>query len=289
MLNAMTIDVEDYFHVAAFAGQIAPSQWSSLEYRAEANTERLLRVFEETHVRATFFFLGWVAERSPGLVRKVADAGHEIACHGYSHQLVFNQGRELFRRETLRAKSFLEDTVGQRIQGYRAASFSITPRSDWALDVLAEAGFDYDSSIAPMRHDIYGWPDGPQAPGRITTPAGASLVEFPVMLARWAGSRVPVAGGGYFRLLPYQFVTAGLRNINETQGQPFFFYLHPWEVDPEQPRVQGASLKSRLRHYTGLQGCEGKLRRLLGEFRFGPMATVLADLLPAHDVALTLS
>lgn len=281
MLNAMTIDVEDYFHVAAFAGQISPSHWSSLEYRVEANTERLLRVFEEAGVHATFFFLGWVAERSPGLVRKVADAGHEIACHGYSHQLVFNQGGDLFRRETLRAKKFLEDTVGRRIQGYRAASFSITPRSAWALDVLVEAGFDYDSSIAPMRHDIYGWPDGPRAPGRITTPAGASLVEFPVMLARWGGSRVPVAGGGYFRLLPYKLVTAGLRNINETQGHPFFFYLHPWEIDPQQPRVAGASVKSRLRHYTGMKACEGKLRRLLGEFRFGPMATVLSDLLPA--------
>lgn len=167
------------------------------------------------------------------------------------------------------------------MRGYRAASFSITPRSAWALDILAEAGFVYDSSIAPMRHDIYGWPDGPRAPGRITTPAGACLVEFPVMLARWPAAKVPVAGGGYFRLLPYRLITAGLHNINDSQRQPFFFYLHPWELDPRQPRIKGASFKSRLRHYTGLHGCEGKLRRLMDEFRFGSMQEVLGDLLPA--------
>jgi len=282
MLNAMTIDVEDYFHVAAFAGQIQPAQWSALDYRAEANTERLLRLFADTHVRATFFFLGWVAERSPALVRRVAEAGHEIACHGYSHQLVFEQTPTVFREETLRAKRCIEDASGQPIKGYRAASFSITQASAWALDVLVEAGFEYDSSIAPMRHDIYGWPDGPQQPGVIRTPAGASIIEFPVMLARWVGTRVPVAGGGYFRILPYSLITAGLRNINQAQRQPFFFYLHPWELDPQQPRVEGASLKSRLRHYTGLQDCEAKLRRLLGEFRFAPMATVLSGLLPGH-------
>ena len=169
------------------------------------------------------------------------------------------------------------------MRGYRAASFSITPKSAWALDVLVEAGFDYDSSIAPMRHDIYGWPDGPRVPGTITTPVRcAPLVEFPVMLARWAGSAVPVAGGGYFRILPYALIKAGLRNINQGQQQPFFFYLHPWELDPRQPRVEGASIKSRLRHYTGLRDCEGKLRRLLGDFRFGAMEDVLADQLPAH-------
>jgi polysaccharide deacetylase family protein (PEP-CTERM system associated) len=281
MLNAMTIDVEDYFHVAAFAGQISPGQWAAHEYRAEANTERVLRVFDDAGIRATFFFLGWVAERSPGLVRTVAAAGHEVACHGYSHQLVFRQGRELFRRETFRAKQHLEDTLGRKVRGYRAASFSITPKSAWALDVLVEAGFDYDSSIAPMRHDIYGWPDGPRAPGLIDTPSGAKLVEFPVMLARWVGTSVPVAGGGYFRVLPYRLVTAGLRNINEGQGQPFFFYLHPWELDPGQPRVAGAALRSRLRHYSGLQQCEGKLRRLVGEFKFGAMEDVLSGLLPA--------
>ena len=282
MLNAMTIDVEDYFHVAAFAEQIPPGQWAAREYRAEANTERVLAVFADAGVRATFFFLGWVAERSPALVRRVADAGHEIACHGFSHQLVFRQGIELFRRETLRAKQQLEDTIGRKVRGYRAASFSITPKSAWALDVLVEAGFDYDSSIAPMRHDIYGWPDGPRAPGPITTPSGATLVEFPVMLARWGGIALPVAGGGYFRILPYPLIKAGLRNINAGQRQPFFFYLHPWELDPQQPRVEGARYKSRLRHYTGLRQCEGKLRRLLGEFRFGTMEDVLAAQLPGR-------
>lgn len=282
MLNAMTIDVEDYFHVAAFADRISPGQWAAHDYRAVANTEKLLAIFGEAGVRATFFFLGWVAERSPDLVRAVAAAGHEVACHGYSHQLVFRQERDLFRQETLRAKGFLEDTLGQKVRGYRAASFSITPQSSWALDELAEAGFEYDSSIAPMRHDIYGWPDGPRAPGRITCPSGAELVEFPVMLARWAGAAVPVAGGGYFRILPYAFIKAGLRNINEAQGQPFFFYLHPWEVDPQQPRVAGASLKSRVRHYTGLNACESRLRRLLQDFRFGTMEDVLSGLLPAR-------
>lgn len=281
MLNAMTIDVEDYFHVAAFAGKISPGQWSSLEYRAEANTDRVLDLFARRGIKGTFFILGWVAERSPALVRRIASAGHEIACHGYSHQLVFRQPRDQFGRETRRAKACLEDALGAPIRGYRAASFSITEQSAWALDVVAEAGFEYDSSIAPMRHDIYGWPDGPQVPGRIATPGGASLVEFPVMLARWAGARVPIAGGGYFRILPYRLVRAGLRQINESQRQPFFFYLHPWELDPQQPRVK-AGLKSRLRHYTGLNGCEARLQRLLGEFRFGAMEDVLREWLPAR-------
>jgi polysaccharide deacetylase family protein (PEP-CTERM system associated) len=279
--NAMTVDVEDYFHVTAFSQAISRDDWGSLESRVERNTQRLLELFGRRNVRATFFVLGWVAERFPALVREIASQGHEVACHGYSHRLVNQQSPEDFREETLRAKNLLEGAIGSRVRGYRAASFSIRRDNRWALDILVEAGFEYDSSIAPMRHDIYGWPDGPQVPGRIKTPGGATLVEFPVMLARWGGPRVPVAGGGYFRILPYQLVRAGLRQINSGQRQPFFFYMHPWEIDPGQPRV-GASLKSRLRHYTGLERCEEKLDRLIGEFRFGAMEDVLAGLLPAR-------
>lgn len=271
----MTVDVEDYFHVSAFASTIDRQQWGSLQPRVESNTRRMQELFAARGIRATFFVLGWVAERYPALVREIAAAGHEVGCHGYSHTLVYDQTPDAFRDETRRAKQVLEDVIGARVRGYRAASFSITARNPWALDVLAETGFEYDSSVAPMRHDIYGWPDGPQVPGRITTPSGASIVEFPVMLARWGGSRVPVAGGGYFRILPYRLVTAGLRQINRRQQQPFFFYLHPWEIDPGQPRV-AAGLKSRLRHYTGLARCESRMQRLMDEFRFGAMEDVLA-------------
>ncbi len=281
LTNAMTVDVEDYFHVTAFSQAISRDDWGSLESRVERNTRRLLDLFGRRGIRGTFFVLGWVAERFPALVTEIAGHGHEIACHGYSHRLVNQQSPAEFREETLRAKALLEDCTGRKVRGYRAASFSIRRDNQWALDTLVEAGFDYDSSIAPMRHDIYGWPDGPQVPGRIDTPNGGSLVEFPVMLARWGGSRVPVAGGGYFRILPYSLVRAGLRQINAGQGQPFFFYLHPWEIDPGQPRI-AARLKSRLRHYTGLRQCEQKLDRLIGEFRFGAMEDVLAGLLPAR-------
>lgn len=276
----MTVDVEDYFHVTAFSSSLDRSRWDSLESRVRYNTGRLLDVFSAHSIRATFFVLGLVAERYPSLVRKIADAGHEVGCHGYSHRLVFEQTREEFRSETNRAKAVLEQIVGARVRGYRAASFSVTQQSAWVLDEIVEAGFEYDSSIAPMHHDIYGWPTGPSVPGKITTPGGGSIVEFPVMLARYLGAKVPVAGGGYFRILPYPVVRAGLRRINAA-GQPFFFYLHPWEIDPDQPRVR-SGWKSRIRHYTGLAGCEAKLQRLAREFRFTTMEEVLADLLPKH-------
>jgi len=277
IVNAMTVDVEDYFHVAALAGSIPRERWDAMPYRVESSTQRLLDLFERRGIRATFFVLGWVAERSPGLVRRIAAAGHEIACHGQSHQLVYSQSPELFREETLRSKRHLEDVLGRAVRGYRAASYSVTRNSLWALDIILDAGFEYDSSVAPIRHDLYGLPDAPLRPTRMPAPSGRMLVEFPLSTARFAGVRVPVAGGGYFRLLPYGITRAGMRQINRRERSPFAFYLHPWEVDPGQPRVP-APLKSRFRHYTNLDGCEGRLERLTAEFRFGRMDEVLASL-----------
>ncbi|MFO1407117.1 MAG: XrtA system polysaccharide deacetylase [Steroidobacteraceae bacterium] len=271
----MTVDVEDYFHVSAFSSSVDPGDWTGLESRVERNTRRLLELFGLRGVRATFFVLGWVAERYPGLVREIGAAGHEVGCHGYSHQLIYRQQRSEFAAETRRAKSVIEQALGARVRGYRAASFSITSQTLWALDEIAAAGFEYDSSVAPMRHDIYGWLNGPRVPTRLRTESGAELVEFPVMLARWGRVSLPVAGGGYFRILPYALVRRGLARINGRQRQPFFFYLHPWEIDPDQPRIE-TGIKSRLRHYTGLASCEARLGRLIGEFRFATMSDVLA-------------
>ncbi len=249
----------------------------SHEYRAEASTQRLLGLFEEAGIKATFFVLGWVAHRSPRLVRQIQAAGHEIASHGWSHKLVFNQTPEEFRRETADSKALLEDITGAPVLGYRASTYSITNRSLWALDVLCELGFRYDSSIFPIRHDVYGIPDAPQRPGIIQAPGGASITEFPMSTARVAGVRLPVSGGGYFRLLPYWLTCMGLRTLNQDEKRPFVFYLHPWEVDPGQPSIK-VKLLSRLRHYTNLSRTEQRLRRLMGEFRFAPMRDVLVDL-----------
>lgn len=272
-LNAFTVDVEDYFHVAALASAISRESWSEQEYRVERNTERLLEVLAERGVLGSFFVLGWVAERSPGLVRRIAQAGHEIACHGYSHQLIYHQPRQEFREETARAKGLLEDATGQAVLGYRAASFSIVRESLWALDDLIDLGFRYDSSIFAIRHDRYGIPDASPMPGRITAPSGRSILEFPMAPANFFGLKIPVTGGGYFRIFPYRLTLAGLRRINAA-GRPFAFYLHPWEIDPDQPRVRVGTL-SRFRHYTNLSRCRERLQRLLGEFSFGPMARVL--------------
>lgn len=280
----MTVDVEDYFHVSAFASSLRRDDWPALESRVERNTRRLIELFGRKGVRATFFVLGWVAERFPALVREIDAAGHEVGCHGYSHRLIYEQVRAEFASETRRAKAAIEQALGAPVLGYRAASFSVTSRTLWALDEIAAAGFEYDSSVAPMRHDIYGWLNGPRVPTRLRTEGGAELVEFPVMLARWGRVSLPVAGGGYFRIVPYALVRRGLERINRGQRQPFFFYLHPWEIDPDQPRIE-AGLKSRLRHYTGLASCEARLERLVEEFRFGAMADVLAGLaLPSAAV-----
>lgn len=272
--NAMSVDVEDYFHVAALAGSIDRSRWDEMEYRAEASTRRLLDLFDEFNLKSTFFVLGWVAQRSPQLIREIHRRGHEVASHGMSHKLVYNQTPAEFARETYDSKSLLEDLIGEPVLGYRASTYSITKRSLWALDILKEAGFAYDSSIFPILHDAYGIPDAQPVPGLVTTPKGAQIVEFPMSTAPLLGVRLPVSGGGYFRLLPYSLTRAGLRKLNEKLQRPFIFYLHPWEIDPQQPRVR-TKLLSKLRHYTNLDKCEGRLRRLIGEFRFAPVREVL--------------
>lgn len=275
--NAMTVDVEDYFHVAALASAIPRSKWDDMEYRCEANTQRLLQLFADHDVRVTFFVLGWVARRSPQLIKEILRAGHEVASHGMSHKLVFNQTPEEFAGETRDAKALLEDITGAAINGYRASTYSITKRSLWALNTLCDLGFKYDSSIFPINHDVYGIPDAVQEPSVITAPNGKTIVEFPMSTARLFGARIPVSGGGYFRLLPYGVTRAGLRKLNDSLSRPFVFYLHPWEIDTQQPRIKTKWL-SRFRHYNNLHKCESRLRTLLKEFHFTTMADVLKRL-----------
>jgi polysaccharide deacetylase family protein (PEP-CTERM system associated) len=275
--NAMTVDVEDYFHVSAFAETIRRGDWNTMEYRAESNTAKLLDLFAAYDVVATFFVLGWVARRSPKLVREIHAAGHEIACHGMTHELVYRQKPDDFARETREAKHLLEDIVGAAVGGYRAASWSVTRASLWALDIIKDAGFRYDSSIFPVRHDRYGIPGASQRPAIVKTPAGREIIEFPPSTVSLFGLRLPVAGGGYFRILPYAVTRAGLRHLNRDLHQPFIFYLHPWEVDVSQPRVRAGAL-SRFRHYTNIHRTEPRLRRLLDEFRCTSVRNVLADI-----------
>jgi len=279
VINALTIDIEDWFQVSALAGTIARADWPHMGSRVENNTRRLLDLLARKEVRATCFVLGWTAERHPDLVREIAAAGHEVASHGYSHQLVYDQDPATFHEETRRSKAVLEDQIQAPVQGYRAASYSITQSSLWALDVLAQAGFTYDSSIFPVRHDRYGIAGFERWPHTLTTPNGHALVEFPLTTWRPVGRLdVPIAGGGYFRLYPYRLSRRGLRAVNRN-GRPFIFYLHPWEIDPGQPRVN-APLLARLRHYNNLDRCEGRLERLLDDFAFAPVREVLqrADL-----------
>jgi polysaccharide deacetylase family protein (PEP-CTERM system associated) len=273
-VNAFTIDVEDYFQVAALAPSVARETWTQRESRVEQNTDKLLLLLDERRIHATFFVLGWIAQHHPGLVERIATAGHEIASHGFSHRLIYTQSPGEFRDETRCSKELLEDLTGTAVIGYRAASFSITRRSLWALDVLLDLGFQYDSSIFPIHHDRYGIPGAASEPGRVTAPSGRTLVEFPMSAASFGGVQIPVSGGGYFRLLPYWVTRAGLRQVNEKHARPFAFYLHPWELDPEQPRIEAGWL-ARFRHYTNLQHCEERLQRLLSDFAFAPMIDVL--------------
>ncbi len=283
--NALTIDVEDYFQVAALAEAVDRKDWPSMEYRVEANTDRLLELFSERDVKATFFTLGWVAERSPELIRRIQKAGHEIASHGYSHQLVYNQKPDVFRDETRKSKQLLEDITGEPITGYRAASYSITAQSRWALDILCEEGFTWDSSIFPVHHDRYGMPGTPHEPYRLGAPGGGTLIEFPLSTCPLGSYRLPIAGGGYFRLYPYWLSRWGLGKINRA-GQPFIFYLHPWEIDTGQPRLEVKAL-SRFRHYNNLNRCMGRLERLLGDFHFGSVSDVLSETkIPAGAVVV---
>lgn len=273
--NAMTVDVEDYFHVSAFANAISRLEWDNIPLRVEQNTNCLLQLFSDSRIKATFFVLGWVAERVPELIRNIAAEGHEVACHGYSHELVYNQSEEIFRQETLRSKFLLEDITQAPVFGYRAASYSITSRSLWAIDILCEAGFTYDSSIFPVHHDRYGMPGSPEYPYRLTSPGGQVLTEFPLSTVSILGYRLPVAGGGYFRLYPYSLTKAGLSRINRRK-KPFIFYMHPWEIDPDQPRIDAGRL-SAFRHYNNLDKFEPRLQRLMKDFRFARVIDVLDD------------
>ncbi len=285
MNNAFTVDVEDYFHVTAFADAIDRGSWGQRESRVERNTRGLLDLLAERNVRATFFVLGWVAQRHPELVREIAGQGHEIASHGLTHQLIYRQSKTEFRQETRYSKQLLEDIVQRPVIGYRAATYSITPRSLWALDVLVEEGFLYDSSIFPMRHDKYGIPGAQTAPHRLVTEQGNSIAEFPISVLRINGVTLPVGGGGYFRILPYGLTKWGLETLN-TRGQEFVFYIHPWEIDPTQPRIERATSLSRFRHYSNLHKCYERLSTLLHDFSFGSLESVLRkkELLPAIDV-----
>lgn len=273
VINAMTVDVEDHFHVSAFERVIAREAWPRHESRVAANTERLLAVFSKRSVSATFFVLGAVAERCPNLVRRIVEAGHEVASHGYSHELIYEQSPRQFREDVRRAKGLLESITGQRVDGYRAPSYSVTARSLWALDVLIAEGHTYDASIFPIRHDRYGIPTAPRH-AHLVRRAGGSLVEAPASTVRWGGVNLPIAGGGYFRILPYGWTRWGIARVNGREGRPVIFYMHPWEIDPDQPRIQ-ADWLSRFRHYRNLHLTELRLSRLLSHFRFAPLRSVL--------------
>ena len=368
MLNALTIDLEDYFQVHAFSSVVRFEDWDNYESRIERNTHRLLEILKEssighraerianeltppapdllpltsnlppealnflpqtsnlkpqTFAKATFFCLGWVAERYPNLIKEIQHRGHEIACHGYSHKLIYTQSRDEFREDVRKAKAILEDITGDEVVGYRAPSYSITNRSRWAFEVLMEEGFKYDSSIFPIHHDFYGFPRAPRFPFVISTngdcnfkfqisdfklkqtqssvssinstnpmnpnnpvtpnltacasrlTSDGTLVEFPLSTVRIFGANLPVAGGGYFRLLPYSLIKKGLRRINDEEKQPFVFYIHPWELDPDQPRLNSVSFRSRFRHYVNLQKTESRFKKLLSDFNFCSIREVL--------------
>ncbi len=265
--NYLTIDVEDYFQVSAFEKNISPDAWPRFETRVNKNTENILAALDVYNVKATFFIVGWIAEKYPALVKEIGLRGHEIGCHSYKHQRIQTLTREEFKEDTKRSKAILEDITGKRVIGYRAPSYSITKKTIWALDILAELGFEYDSSIFPIFHDTYGIPDAPRFTYRHD---GLELTEYPISTALILGRKVPVAGGGYFRLFPYWFTRMALKSINNKEKQPFVFYLHPWEIDPGQPRMKNISLLSRFRHYNNLSKTNTRLHKLLSDFQFGP-------------------
>ena len=265
--NAMTVDVEDYFHVAALEPHIPRTEWTRWPARVEANTDRILERFAAHGVRATFFVLGWVAERFPRLVQRIAEAGHEVASHGYAHVHITTQDPDAFRHDVKRTRRLLEDLTGEAVVGYRAPSYSIVESTRWAHEVLAEAGYRYSSSVYPVRHDLYGMPDAPRGPYEPVP----GLLEVPITTVRLAGCTLPCGGGGFFRLYPYRFSRWALRRVNAAEGRPAVFYFHPWELDPQQPRPDGVGLRSRFRHYLNLSRMAHRLERLLGDFRWGRM------------------
>jgi polysaccharide deacetylase family protein (PEP-CTERM system associated) len=281
VLNALTVDVEEHYQVSAFEPFVNRSDWDAHPSRVEDNTRRLMDLFDRHHVKGTFFVLGWLAERNPALVKEIAAAGHEIAAHGYSHRLVYEQTKEEFRQETQRVKHLLEDISGRLVRGYRAASFSITKESLWALDILGSLGYDYDSSVFPVRHDRYGIASAPRLPYRIRL-AERSLLEFPPSTLELGPLRLPVCGGGYLRLYPLRFSRHAIQRLNADRASAVV-YVHPWEVDPDQPRVKAPMAKS-FRHYVGLNSMSRKLDLLLQAFRFAPMADILDRNEPQDEV-----
>lgn len=274
-LNGLSVDVEDWFQVGAFETVIDRASWDGLDCRVERNCDAVLAMFDEAGVKGTFFTLGWVAARYPAIMRRIGDAGHEIASHGWDHARVFTLDRESFAADLARTRTVLEDVTGRQVSGYRAPSFSIDARTPWAHEVLAEQGYAYSSSVAPIVHDHYGWREAPRFAFRPVT--GAGLLEIPVTTAEFAGRRIAAGGGGFFRVLPYAVSRWAIRQVNRRERRPAVFYFHPWEIDPEQPRVASAPLRSRLRHYSNLSGMAAKLRQLIGDFRWGRMDEVAAS------------
>lgn len=273
-VNGLSVDVEDWFQVGAFENVIQRGSWDGLSDRVERNCDAILEMFAEAEVSATFFTLGWVAQRHPALMQRIAAAGHEIASHGWDHQRVFRMDRASFTADLERSRKTIEDASGVRVTGYRAPSFSIDQRTPWAYMALEEQGFTYSSSVAPISHDHYGWREAPRFAFRPL--AWSSLLEIPVTTAEFAGKRLAAGGGGFFRVLPYGFSRWAIRQVNQRDGRPAVFYFHPWEIDPEQPRVTAATLRSRLRHYTNLDVMAEKLRQLVRDFAWGRMDVLAA-------------
>lgn len=273
--NALTIDVEDYYMVSAFAEVIKFDDWHRYDSRVEKNTYRILDLLNNYNVKATFFVLGWVAENYPGMVRDIHSGGHEIACHGYNHRLVYHLTPEEFREDIRIAKNILEDIIGESVIGFRAASYSIVKKTLWALDILIEEGFLYDSSIFPIYHDRYGFPGAKRFPHVIKRSKG-EIVEFPLSTCRIFGQNVPVAGGGYLRLFPLRLIKTAIKRINEKDEKPFILFVHPWEIDVDQPRLDGRRL-SQIRHYMNLSSTMPKLRTILNEFKFEPLSAILSN------------
>lgn len=268
----MTVDVEDYFQVAAFANKVKFSDWGLTKYpvRAENNTDKLLDMFSKYETKATFFVLGWIAEARPQIIKKIVEQGHELASHGYAHQRANTQTPESFREDVYRSKAFLEDTTGIQIKGYRAPSFSIDPSNEWAFEILSELGFTFSSSTYPIKHDLYGAPNWPRYKYR--RPEG--IIEIPIPTNRTVGVNLPIGGGGYFRLYPYLLSKMLISNFKKQTQQPYSFYFHPWEIDHEQPKIDDVPFKSKFRHYLNLHRMEGRLERLLSDFEWDTISKV---------------